>query len=65
MSFDPTDRNLARALRPPSQAPWVLMLLTLGAAGPGGAWLAPKPMARGKLAEVADAHAGRKAKAKK
>jgi len=27
--------------------------------------LAPKPMARGKLAEVVDAHAGRKAKAKK
>src|SRR5260221_418479 len=39
MSFDPTDRNLARALRPPSQAPWVLMFLTLGAAGAGGAWL--------------------------
>ncbi|HEV3031968.1 MAG TPA: OmpA family protein [Polyangia bacterium] len=39
MSFDPADQNLARALRPPSQAPWVLMFLTLGAAGAGGAWL--------------------------
>jgi chemotaxis protein MotB len=36
MSFDP---NIARALRPPSRAPWVLFVLTLAGAGGGGAWL--------------------------
>jgi chemotaxis protein MotB len=34
--FDP---NIARALKPPSQAPWVLMFLTLAGAGAGGAYL--------------------------
>jgi chemotaxis protein MotB len=33
------DQNLARALRPPSQAPWVLMFLTLAGAGGGAAWM--------------------------
>jgi chemotaxis protein MotB len=39
MSINSGDPNLARALRPPSQAPWVLMFLTLAGAGGGGAWL--------------------------
>jgi chemotaxis protein MotB len=33
------DPNLARALKPPSQAPWVLVVLTLVGAGAGGAWM--------------------------
>src|SRR5450432_1834811 len=33
------DPNLARALKPPSQAPWVLMVVTLVGAGAGGAWM--------------------------
>jgi chemotaxis protein MotB len=33
------DQNLARALRPPSQAPWVLLFLTVAGAAGGGAWL--------------------------
>jgi chemotaxis protein MotB len=36
MSFDP---NIARALRPPSRAPWVLLVATLAGAGGGGAYL--------------------------
>lgn len=36
MSIDP---NIARALRPPSQAPWIIMFLTLAGAGGGGWWL--------------------------
>jgi chemotaxis protein MotB len=39
MSTYPVDPNLARALKPPSQAPWVLMFLTLAGAGAGGAWM--------------------------
>lgn len=38
-AVDPVDPNLARALRPPSRAPWVLMVLVLVGAGGGGAWL--------------------------
>jgi chemotaxis protein MotB len=33
------DQQVARALRPPSQAPWVLLFLTLAGAGGGAAWL--------------------------
>jgi chemotaxis protein MotB len=36
MSIDP---NIARMLRPPSRAPWVLFVLTLAGAGGGGAYL--------------------------
>jgi chemotaxis protein MotB len=44
MSIDPYNPSLpnpdfARALRPPSRAPWVLTVLTLVGAGGGGAWL--------------------------
>jgi chemotaxis protein MotB len=40
MSMSPGfDPNIARALRPPSRAPWVLTVLTLVGAGAGGAWL--------------------------
>lgn len=35
----PVDPNLARALKPPSQAPWVLVIVTLVGAGAGGAYL--------------------------
>jgi chemotaxis protein MotB len=35
----PVDPNLARALKPPSNAPWVLVFLTLIGAGAGGAYL--------------------------
>jgi chemotaxis protein MotB len=35
----PIDPNLARALRPPSQAPWVLLVLGLAGAGGGAAWM--------------------------
>jgi chemotaxis protein MotB len=33
------DPNIARALKPPSQAPWVLMFLMLAGAGGGAAWM--------------------------
>jgi chemotaxis protein MotB len=33
------EQQVARALRPPSQAPWVLMFLTLAGAGGGAAWM--------------------------
>jgi chemotaxis protein MotB len=33
------DQQVARALRPPSQMPWVLMFVTLAAAGGGAAWM--------------------------
>jgi chemotaxis protein MotB len=39
MSMNPVDPNLARSLRPPSQAPWVLLVLGLTAAGGGAAWM--------------------------
>jgi chemotaxis protein MotB len=39
MNYDPVDPNLARALKPPSRAPWVLTFLTLVGAGAGGAWM--------------------------
>ncbi len=40
MSIDPSiDPNIARMLRPPSRAPWVLLVLTLAGAGGGGAYL--------------------------
>jgi chemotaxis protein MotB len=39
MRIDAVDPNLARALRPPSRAPWVLLVLVLVGAGGGGAWL--------------------------
>jgi chemotaxis protein MotB len=48
MSFNPYDPNfpnapsstsIARALKPPSRAPWVLTFLTLAGAGAGGAWM--------------------------
>jgi chemotaxis protein MotB len=42
MSYQPGpgyDPNLARALKPPSNAPWVLVFLTLAGAGVGGAYL--------------------------
>jgi chemotaxis protein MotB len=39
MSMSPVDPNLARALRPPSQAPWVLLVLGLVGAGGGAAWM--------------------------
>ena len=39
MSMNPVDPNLARALRPPSQAPWVLLVLGLTGAGGGAAWM--------------------------
>jgi chemotaxis protein MotB len=35
---DPVDPNLARALRPPSRAPWVLTVLALAAGGGAAAW---------------------------
>jgi chemotaxis protein MotB len=36
---DPFDPKLARALRPPSQMPWVLTLLVIAGAGGGAAWM--------------------------
>jgi chemotaxis protein MotB len=44
MSYQPQpgqgyDPNLARALKPPSNAPWVLVFLVLAGAGVGGAYL--------------------------
>ena len=36
---DQVDPNLARALRPPSQAPWILTVLALAAGGGGAAWM--------------------------
>jgi chemotaxis protein MotB len=39
MSGYPVDPNIARALRPPSQAPWVLLVLGLAGAGGGAAWM--------------------------
>lgn len=33
------DPTIARALKPPSPMPWVLLVLTLGGAGAGGYWL--------------------------
>src|SRR5450432_2606292 len=38
-AFDPNLPNLARYLKPPSRAPWVLTVLVLAGAGAGGAWL--------------------------
>ena len=35
----PVDPNLARALRPPSQMPWVLTLLAIAGGGGGAAWM--------------------------
>ena len=35
----PVDPNLARALKPPSQAPWILTVLALAAGGGGAAWM--------------------------
>jgi chemotaxis protein MotB len=35
----PVDPNLIRALKPPSRAPWVLLVLALVGAGGGGAWM--------------------------
>src|SRR5579863_9489151 len=39
MSGYPVDPNIARALKPPSQAPWVLLALGLAGAGGGAAWM--------------------------
>jgi chemotaxis protein MotB len=39
MSMNVVDPNLARYLKPPSRAPWVLTVLVLAGAGAGGAWL--------------------------
>ncbi|HEX4404234.1 MAG TPA: OmpA family protein [Polyangia bacterium] len=39
MSHGYVDPNLARALRPPSQMPWVLTLLVIAGAGGGAAWM--------------------------
>jgi chemotaxis protein MotB len=39
MSHGYVDPNLARALRPPSQMPWVLTLLAIAGAGGGAAWM--------------------------
>jgi chemotaxis protein MotB len=39
MSMNPVDPNLVRSLRPPSQAPWVLLVLGLTGAGGGAAWM--------------------------
>jgi chemotaxis protein MotB len=39
MSGYPVDPNLARALKPPSQAPWVLTVLALFAGGGGAAYM--------------------------
>jgi len=36
---DPFDPKLARALRPPSQMPWVLTLLAIAGGGGGAAWM--------------------------
>jgi chemotaxis protein MotB len=39
MSHGYVDPNLARALRPPSQMPWVLTLLAIAGGGGGAAWM--------------------------
>jgi chemotaxis protein MotB len=39
MSGYQVDPNLARALKPPSQAPWILLVLGLAGAGGGAAWM--------------------------
>jgi chemotaxis protein MotB len=49
MSIDP---NIARMLRPPSRAPWVLFVLTLAGAGGGGAYLYDE-LGKSKAAEAA------------
>ena len=58
MSIDPSiDPNIARMLRPPSRAPWVLLVVTLAAAGGGGAYLYDE-MGKAKAATAeATAHA--------
>jgi chemotaxis protein MotB len=54
MSIDP---NIARMLRPPSRAPWVLLVATLAGAGGGGAYLYDE-MGKAKAATAeATAHA--------
>ena len=35
----PVDPNLARALKPPSQAPWILTVVAIAAGGGGAAWM--------------------------
>jgi chemotaxis protein MotB len=60
--FDP---NIARALRPPSRAPWVLLVLGLGAAGAGSVWMyqdrqKAKTEAADATAKIAAAEAGKK-----
>src|SRR3954465_5562318 len=59
MSFDPSDPNhVARALKPPSQAPLVLLVLTLAGAGGGAAWM------WGEMGKVKADAAGAEARAK-
>jgi chemotaxis protein MotB len=71
MTYD--DQNVARALRPPSPAPWVLLFLVIAGACGGSAWLYDKlgetrvaaTAAAGKAAEAESARAAQAERAQK